>query len=371
MRLLGLTALVGLLVTGAAWADQSLANMILAIVNDAVITRNEVIINARSALESVQRAYLNRPNLLEREAKKIMEESLETLVEQQLILNDYKTSGLQFPEAVIEDEIKRRIRERYGDRANLTKELQTQGMTYEDFRQRLREEFISMAMRQRNVSTALIVSPAKIERYYQDHATNYAVGDQIKIRAIVRSVPTPDASAEVRKLMLEIEHKIDRSTPFSEMATVYSEGSQGQLGGDWGWQERTYWMKGLADVAAQLEPKQRSRLIGIQRESDSAYTMFFYDATGQLQKLRRYGRNAASGKDELRQETAVDPQAVARLPEPEEYYLILVEDKRAARTKALAEVQDEIEKELLRNEAQRLRKKWIDRLKAKSYVRYF
>ena len=39
--------------------------------------------------------------------------------------------------------------------------------------------------------------------------------------------------------------------------------------------------------------------------------------------------------------------------------------------KASREVQDEIERELLQKEAQRLRKKWIDRLRAKAFVRYF
>jgi hypothetical protein len=49
---------------------------------------------------------------------------------------------------------------------------------------------------------------------------------------------------------------------------------------------------------------------------------------------------------------------------------MLVEDKRTARTKTLLEVKDEIEKNLASEERKRLHKQWIDRLKAKAFVRY-
>jgi hypothetical protein len=50
---------------------------------------------------------------------------------------------------------------------------------------------------------------------------------------------------------------------------------------------------------------------------------------------------------------------------------MLVEDRRPAHTKPLAEVREEIERNLIAQENERLQKKWIDRLKAKSFVRYF
>jgi len=50
---------------------------------------------------------------------------------------------------------------------------------------------------------------------------------------------------------------------------------------------------------------------------------------------------------------------------------MLIEDKRAARTESLADVRDRIEKELLSQEKERLRKKWVGRLRAKAFVRLF
>mgnify|MGYP001603732124 CR=1 FL=1 len=52
-------------------------------------------------------------------------------------------------------------------------------------------------------------------------------------------------------------------------------------------------------------------------------------------------------------------------------YLMLVEETRSAHVKPLAEIRDEIEKTLKDEENRRLRKRWIDRLRNKSFVRYF
>ena len=53
------------------------------------------------------------------------------------------------------------------------------------------------------------------------------------------------------------------------------------------------------------------------------------------------------------------------------YYLMLVEEKKPAQFKPLNEVRDEIEHTLIGDERGRLQKKYIERLKTKSFVRYF
>ena len=45
------------------------------------------------------------------------------------------------------------------------------------------------------------------------------------------------------------------------MASVYSQGSQHNQGGDWGWVERSVFRKELADVAFTLKPGQVSDVI--------------------------------------------------------------------------------------------------------------
>ncbi len=78
-----------------------------------------------------------------------------------------------------------RIRERYGDRITLMKTLQAQGMTFEQFRKDVRDQYIISAMRSKNVSQEIVISPYKIENYYLAHQDDFKMGDQIKLRMIV------------------------------------------------------------------------------------------------------------------------------------------------------------------------------------------
>ena len=69
---------------------------------------------------------------------------------------------------------------------------------------------------------------------------------------------------------------------------------------------------------------------------------------------------------------ALKPGELSEIIEtPGEIYLMLVEDKKSAHRKSLTEVRPEIERLLMTEEQNRLRKQYIDRLKKKTYVRYF
>ena len=109
------------------------------------------------------------------------------------------------------------------------------------------------------------------------------------------------------------------------MATVYSDESQAAQGGDRGWVERKKLRPQLDAAAFSLKPGQRSGVIHVE------------------------------ARDGL----------------PEGYYLILVEESHAAHVKPLDDVRDNIERNLVVMENTRLRDKWISRLRAKSFVRYF
>ena len=56
---------------------------------------------------------------------------------------------------------------------------------------------------------------------------------------------------------------------------------------------------------------------------------------------------------------------------PEACYLMLVEETRPAHTRALSELREDIERTLLLQERARLQQRYIEKLRAKTFVRYF
>jgi parvulin-like peptidyl-prolyl isomerase len=299
-----------------------LADGVLAVVNDSVITRGQVEDFVAPAIDALRREYAhqgNVSNVFEQKATDVFNDGLEQLVERQLILHDFDAEGYRLPDAAVDELVQARIRERFGDRITLMKTLQAQGMTFEKFRQEVREQYIVSALRAKNISPGkTVISPYKVETCYLAHQDDFKIEDEIKLRMIVLNKASDDDTNTPGRAN-EILAQIKEGAMFQEMASVNSEGSQQKQGGDWGWVERSVLRKELADVAFALKPGQVSDVI----------------------------------------ET------------PEACYLMLVEQKRPAHVRPLDEVRDEIEATLRAQQQKQLEEQWIDRLKQKTFILKF
>jgi parvulin-like peptidyl-prolyl isomerase len=297
-------------------AHAELANGIKAIVHDSIITYVDVEDLTTQTADVLVRQYRREPTVLQKKMQEARDENLDRLLSIELILHEFSTAGYSMPESVIDEVVQQRIRSRYGDRVTLTKTLQSQGTTFEKFKQKVREQFIVEAMRSKNISQEIIISPFKIEKYYDATKDKYKVEDQVKLRMIVLNKNT---EISARKMAEEIRAKLKEGTTFSEMAEQYSQGSQSKEGGDWGWVEKSVLRKELANVAFALKVGEVSDVV----------------------------------------ETT------------EACYLMKVEEARPAHVRPLTEVRDEIEKSLVLAERERLEKQWMEKLKKKTFVRYF
>jgi parvulin-like peptidyl-prolyl isomerase len=295
-------------------AQAELANAIKAIVNDAVITAQEVEILSEQAEDQVIRRYRNEPSALEKEIAKVQSENLDQLVERQLILHEFKTAGYSLPESVLDELVDETIKNDFGDRATCTKTLEARGISIEKFRQQIRERFIIAQLRLKNISSEIIISPHKVETYYLKHREDFKEEDRVKLRRItLNKSSVPDA----KELGEEIVGKLKEGASFAEMAAIYSQSSQESREGVW--YDRSILRREWAEATAGLKPGQWTGVI----------------------------------------ETAG------------ECYVLQVDEVSTSHYKTLGEVRDVIEKNLLSDERRRLEKQWIDRLKKKTFVQYF
>ncbi len=370
MRFLLLTVIGTLLAGASVRAQFELSNGIAAIADDAVITVQDVRQVAADTIETYRRTYRNDRETLEQKQIGALSDALESLIDRQLVLHDFENSGGVIQESYIDDLIKARIQERFGDRVTLIKGLQAQGITYETFRQRERERLIGNMMQRKNVGEVLLISPAKIERYYQTNLHRFKLGNQVKLRVIVLNRPQTSEVSDVLKLASEIKAKIDGGAPFAEMATIYSEGSERKEGGLWGLRQESQLRKGLWEIAYGLKTGECSRVVSMSSLADGTYWVCQYGLSGEMLVARRFNERE---RDVLIEEKKFENGVPAgeEIPPPQVFYLIFSEEKEVARTRALQEVRDEIEMDLVLEERARLQKKWIDKLRAKSFVRTF
>lgn len=357
---------IALALTGTARA--ALQNGIEVIVNDSIITTLHVEDSARDAVQLLRRTYRD-PEVLKRKLATTYDEAIQRLVERELILDEFKSSGGAIPEPILDDEVQKEIRQRFNnDRITFIKSLQAQGLTAEIFRERLKEDLIIRYMLQKNIISITVISPAKIEAFYREHMSEFQLGDQVKLRMIIFSVggaETTEVFARASEVLAKVRNG---DAAFIEMAGLYSQGSQ--KNGDWGWvdQKSPNLKRGLADIAFTLETNKVSNVIGVATDLSGDYWVYQYDTKGTLIRASQY-----SAKDEPLATKAGPDLGNPPAPPvpPDDFYLMLVEEKQAARVKTLVEVRDEIEGQLIGQERERLRRRWLDRLRQKAFVRFF
>src|ERR1044071_2622056 len=164
-----------------ARSEPVVINWIVARVNDAIITFQQVEGEMDEPERLLESQLRNQPEVLRERTTQLRNDTVELLIERLLILDDFNSNpNYKVPESVIEDLIRRRIRDRFGDRARMIKTLEQQGIKQETFRQRIKDEIIVSAMEFKNVGSVIVVSPYKIETYYDQHLDEMKVEDEVK-----------------------------------------------------------------------------------------------------------------------------------------------------------------------------------------------
>jgi parvulin-like peptidyl-prolyl isomerase len=304
-----------------AQQEQRMVDGIAAVVNSNVITYGQVRELLMFRQRSLNETYQGEE--LKAKMKESQDAALKDLIDRQLIIDSFKQQGFSIPEYVVEDRLQNIIREEFGgDRTAFVRTLKAQGFSLSRFREIERDKIIVQAMRQRAVRSDFVISPDKVEAYYRRNIAEYSTPEEIRLSMIVLRVEedgSGDPAAAKRGMAEEIRGKLAEGADFAGIAQMYSEDSTAEAGGDWGWIDRKTLNEELNRVAFSLQPGQLSRVVQL---GDSLYIM-------------------------------------------------RVEARKAAVTKPLAELREEISKKLFEEERLRLQEQWIKTLREKAYVKVY
>lgn len=311
----------------AATPQPQLANGIMAIVDNDIITYQDVFDYIKDTLSTLRSQYPgltpDQSPALRQKTQQVWQEGLEQLIERKLILHEFKRKGYTLPENVIRNQQERVIRDQYGGhRLDLIRTLRAKGMTLDDWKKKVRDDFIITAMRSEKISKSkILVSPHQIEEYYANHLTNFSVGTKYKVRTIMISPTGKPSQADARKMAQEIVAELNQGASFAQMARIYSDGVTRAKGGDRGWVnlQTAGYQASLAHAIRTLKPGQHSGVITVGNT----------------------------------------------------YWIVQVDGVQRAHLQTLPQVRDQIEQTLKQREGTRIMKQWIQQLKAKSFIRYF
>jgi peptidyl-prolyl cis-trans isomerase SurA len=162
---------------------------------------------------------------------------LDALITDRLLEKEIKAQGIEArPEEI--DRYIEEIRTRNGmDEDQFVRALQGQGMTMETYRARVKAEIEKAQLVNREIRGRVNVSPEEVERHYKAHLSDYAIAEQVQVRAIFFTLPADASQDEVeheRQKAEEVRKMAADGRDFGKLAAQFSEGPGADKGGELG-----------------------------------------------------------------------------------------------------------------------------------------
>jgi len=290
-----------------------------AIVNDRIITVSDVMAVVQPLERQLRATYEGEE--FESRMVEAFTDARESLIERALILEEYESQEGALPEQAIDERIEQIISERFNnDRGAFMDALAQQRITMDVWRKQVEEQIVISILRRQEVNNRINVSPSDVRELYEQRLSEYKLPAKAKLRMIVLNKgSTPEDQKVKREEAQNILAKLRAGEDFAVVARSVSEGSKAQRGGDWGWTDPDILRPELQEAVHDLQPGQISDIVEV--------------------------------NDEL--------------------YIVKVEARQNASVVPFEEVQQELEEELRRAEAERLYETWINRLKSKYFVKIY
>jgi peptidyl-prolyl cis-trans isomerase SurA len=192
-------ALLGCVVTLSAFLGaDTVVEEIVARVNNSIITRSDFTrskdqlkdeIKSQESGGNADKAYADREK-----------DVLRDLIDQQLLLEKGKDLGITADTELIKklDEMRKQMN--LDSMEELEKAAQAQGVSYEDFKQNLRNQIITQQVIQHEVGSHLSVSKEDEQKFYEEHKSEMEQPEQIRLSEILVALPKPaPAKPEAQK----------------------------------------------------------------------------------------------------------------------------------------------------------------------------
>jgi peptidyl-prolyl cis-trans isomerase SurA len=301
------------------------ANGIVAIVEDKIITVDDVRRRVAPYVSQISSESRNEKEFNQK-LEALQEDVIQDEIDKVLIVKEFykekdgEKEKRHIPASYVDNQLAEVIITQYdNDRSKFLAWLRSEGKTIRDYRKQIEEDIIYNYMRHQQRKSQSIVSPVKVETFYNENKDKFYQEDQAHVRLIQFRRGDGETDAQLRERANAALDRLKNGEKFEDIAKELSQDARRSKGGDWDWLRRSDFKPELS------EP---------------------------LFKLEKGG--------------VTDPIIL-----PEGAFLMYVEDRKYAGIQPIDEVRNQIEQILVQQMARTSQEHWLERLRRNGYVKHY
>ena len=210
-----------------------LVDRIVAVVNDEVITAQELDIRMRIAEQQLTRQRIQLPP-----ADVLRRQVLERMIIDRAQVQQAKETGVRVDDATINAAILRMAEQGGMGLPQMRERLERDGVSFARFREDVRDDIMMARLRDREVDSKVQIAEGELDNFIAAQAGVRAGSVEYNIAHILLRVPdnaSPDRIEETRRRAEDIMQPLRSGADFAKLAASYSAAPEALNGGDLGW----------------------------------------------------------------------------------------------------------------------------------------
>ncbi|WP_374499231.1 peptidylprolyl isomerase [Zoogloea sp.] len=231
---------------------------IVAVVNSEVITRSDLRMRVAQVTRQLSRQGTPLP------AAEVLEKQvLERQIMERLQLQLAAETSLRIDDVTLDRAVGRIADTNRLSMTEFRKALERDGISWDRFREEVRNEMLLTRVREREVDGRIVVSDAEVSNFLA-HPENAMGQDEYNLSHILFRAPegaTPEQLARLRAKADDVAARIGRGEPFDKLAASYSDAPDALTGGNLGWRSAERLPGLFAEAVASLKPGETTPIL--------------------------------------------------------------------------------------------------------------
>lgn len=245
-----IVVLMVVMMSGAAQAERTLLDQVVAVVNDSVILQSELDARINTIVGRLRSQGTSLP------PRSVLEERvLEQLITESIQLQMAERAGMRISDNELNETLASIASRNNMTLAQFEEQIAQEGVTYQEARQQIRNEMLTGRVQQRQVGNRVRVTDREVDNYLEATEGQSRTNAEYELAHILIQVNDPndeDESAAARAQVEALRSEIVNGRDFRSVAVAESDANNALEGGNMGWRAEGQLPSLVADVVPEL-----------------------------------------------------------------------------------------------------------------------